>query len=345
MDSRIEEILKEKVGDPYEEVPLMSRIEILLDRLSSSTDSSAYAHSLELSINSQTYVLTATLKNTSDETLGTPQTIDLPLETMVVNGTYDNTTKKVILTLKNGNTVDFSVADLVEGLQSEITSTNKLNSDLVDDTNQNNKFVTTAEKTKIANALTSEEYNAGKTIPSGTTYTIDGTTYTVGNYAEVFNSYVYNKAIGNCSHAEGVGTTAIGNNSHAEGGSTTASGRSSHTEGSGTIAIGDNSHTEGLGTIASGNNSHAEGGSTIASSNNQHVQGKYNVEDSNSKYAFIIGNGTDYNNRSNAFAVDWDGKIYVNNAVTGVDVSNLATRLTAVETTIGNINAVLEEVL
>lgn len=34
MDSRIEEILKEKVGDDYKEVPLMSRIEVLLDRLS-----------------------------------------------------------------------------------------------------------------------------------------------------------------------------------------------------------------------------------------------------------------------------------------------------------------------
>ena len=128
---------------------------------------SAYAHSLELTINSQTYVLTATLKNTSGETLGTPQTIDLPLETMVVGGSYDDATKKVILTLKNGNTVDFSVADLVSGLQTEITSTNKLNSDLVDDTNQNNKFVTSAEKTKIANALTivTDEIEEGNMNP------------------------------------------------------------------------------------------------------------------------------------------------------------------------------------
>lgn len=116
----------------------------------SGDDGSAYAHSLELTINSQTYVLTATLKNKSGETLGTPQTIDLPLETMVVGGSYDDNTKKVILTLKNGNTVDFSVADLVSGLQTEITSTNKLNSDLINDTNQNNKFVTSSEKTQIA---------------------------------------------------------------------------------------------------------------------------------------------------------------------------------------------------
>lgn len=281
MYSRIEEILKEKVGDPYEEVPLMSRIEILLDRLGSgSGDSSEYAHSLELTINSQTYVLTATLKNTSGETLGTPQTIDLPLETMVVGGSYDDTTKKVVLTLKNGNTVDFSVADLVEGLQSEITSLNKLNSDLVDDTNQNNKFVTSAEKTKIADALTEEVYNAGKQVKTG------------NNIGEVFNNYTDNKASGSYSHAEG--------------GSTTASGIFSHAEGSFTIASGESSHAEGTGTIAA--------------SNRQHVQGEFNIEDSNNKFAFIIGNGTTAK-RSNALAVDWEGKIYVNNSGTGADIS------------------------
>lgn len=62
-------------------------------------------------------------------------------------------------------------------------------------------------------------------------------------------------------------------------------------------------------------------------SNNQHVQGKYNIEDTDSKYAFIIGNGTDSNNRSNAFAVDWEGKIYVNNSATGVDVSEINNKL------------------
>lgn len=83
----------------------------------------------------------------------------------------------------------------------------------------------------------------------------------------------------------------------------------SHSEGGGTSASGDNSHAEGGGTIASGAQSHAEGQSTISASPNQHVQGKYNVEDTESKYAFIIGNGTSNDNRSNAIAIDWDGNI------------------------------------
>ena len=144
---------------------------------------------------------------------------------------------------------------------------------------------------------------------------------------EVFNNYGFNTASGDSSHAEGGATTASGNYSHAEGWKTTASGNYSHAEGDSTTASGSHSHAEGINTTASGNFSHAEGSYTVASGDFQHVQGKSNVEDSNSKYAFIIGNGTDESNRSNAFSIDWNGKIYVNNATEGVDVSALTTTI------------------
>ena len=195
-----------------------------------------------------------------------------------------------------------------------------------------------------------DEYNAGKTVPQGTSVTIDGTTYTVSTGAEIFNNYNgckavglfshaegdSSKAIGSISHAEGTTTKASGNSSHAEGISTTASGNCAHSEGYGGNATGTNSHSEGNGCQASGNSSHAEGVGTIASqacshsegqwtkasSANQHVEGKYNVEDSQGKFAHIIGNGTADNARSNAFAVDWDGKIYTHNSNTGFDIQS-----------------------
>ena len=168
---------------------------------------------------------------------------------------------------------------------------------------------------------------------------------------EVFNDYSSNKAIGKNSHAEGYNTKAIGENSHAEGNGTTASGScshaegfwaiaasnsshaegantratgsASHAEGSDCIASGLWSHAEGLSTKASGRSSHAEGECTIAAGSCQHASGKYNLEDVNNKYAFIIGNGTDENNCSNAFAIDWDGNVYVGNSTVGVDVAAL----------------------
>lgn len=116
-------------------------------------DSVKYGSSLSLTIDNSTFVVTAQLKDQDNNNLGSSQTIDLPLESVVVNGSYDSDTKKVILTLQNGNTIEFSVADLVAGLQSEITASNKLDADLVDDSGSTNKFVSASEKNLINSAL------------------------------------------------------------------------------------------------------------------------------------------------------------------------------------------------
>lgn len=121
--------------------------------------STKYGASIAVSINTTDYKVTTTLKDQDGNTLGTAQVIDLPLESVVVNGSYDNTNKKIILTLQNGNTVDIPVGDLVAGLQTEITSTNKLSSDLVDDTNHTHKFVTSAQITKLNGIATGAEVN------------------------------------------------------------------------------------------------------------------------------------------------------------------------------------------
>ena len=97
---------------------------------------------------------------------------------------------------------------------------------------------------------------------------------------------------------QGFGNIATGESSHAEGDNTQAIGLFSHAEGLGTIAYGGRSHAEGQDTIASGSYSHAEGNQTIALADHQHVQGKYNAV-SSVPAAFIVGNGTDSENRSN----------------------------------------------
>ena len=74
------------------------------------------ASSIEMSIDNSTYVVSLKLKNAEGTQLGDTQTIDLPLESVVVNGAYDSTTKEVVLTLDNGSEIRFSVADLVSGL-------------------------------------------------------------------------------------------------------------------------------------------------------------------------------------------------------------------------------------
>lgn len=108
-----------------------------------------YAVNTSFTVDTSTYVLTLQLKDQNGNNLGTAQTVDLPLESVVVSGSYDDTNQKIVLTLENGSTIDIPVADLVAGLQSEITSTNKLDADLVDDSTSVNKFVTAAQRTQI----------------------------------------------------------------------------------------------------------------------------------------------------------------------------------------------------
>lgn len=74
--------------------------------------------STELTIDNETYVVTLKLK-AIDGSLLSSDSIDLPLESVVVNGTYDAETKTIVLTLQNGSTVNIPVGDLVDGLASQ----------------------------------------------------------------------------------------------------------------------------------------------------------------------------------------------------------------------------------
>lgn len=141
--------------------------------------------------------------------------------------------------------------------------------------------------------------------------------YEQGNNAKAIDLYSHaeganTKAIGAASHAEGYKTIARGDyshaegketqtldeNAHAEGGFTIAAAPYSHAEGQSTKAIRPASHAEGQNTEANGYASHAEGFYTIAQGDYQHVQGQWN-EPSPIQSAFIVGNGTDEDNRSN----------------------------------------------
>lgn len=126
--------------------------------------STKYGADIAMSIDSSTYVVTVGLKDQDGNALGTAKTIDLPLESVVVGGSYDAETKKVILTLQSGDTVEFSVADLIDGLQSEITAQNPLDADLVDDSTSTNKFTTAADITKLAGVETGAQVNDIETI-------------------------------------------------------------------------------------------------------------------------------------------------------------------------------------
>lgn len=123
------------------------------------------AKSLTLSVDPSTYVLTATLKDANGTVLSTP-TVDLPLETMVVDAAYDGTTKEIVLTLQNGTTPRFSVADLVSGLVA--TDTNFVNEQVLV-ANGNGKKAKSSGYTINPKNFDDTDYssdNEGTTIPT-----------------------------------------------------------------------------------------------------------------------------------------------------------------------------------
>ena len=158
--------------------------------------STKYGSTIDLAVDPDTYVVTATLKDQDGAALSS-DTIDLPLESVVVSGSYDNTNKKVILTLQSGSTVEFSVADLVSGLQTEITSTNKLSADLIKD-GTTNKTVTATEKSTwnskqdAINDLSTIRSNAEAGANAATTISSYGdiVTHNADEFAEAEHAHV-----------------------------------------------------------------------------------------------------------------------------------------------------------
>lgn len=121
----------------------------------------------------------------------------------------------------------------------------------------------------------------------------------VGSHAEGFNT----RAFSQYTHAEGYETSANGRYSHVEGRETkTVSGAlCAHAEGYKTGASGRYAHAEGYLSKAIGKASHASGIGSEAREEAQTVIGKYNTDSADA--LFIVGNGADEDNRSNAFEV------------------------------------------
>ena len=112
-----------------------------------------YATNIDVTIDNTNYQVTFQLKDQNNQNLGTAQTIDLPIESLVMNVEYDSVNDAIVITLQNGTTTSIPVSSLTSGLQPAITNANKLSADLVDDTNTAHKFIDSTQATRIADSV------------------------------------------------------------------------------------------------------------------------------------------------------------------------------------------------
>ena len=81
------------------------------------------ATQVELSLNGTTYELTAKLKDKNGNVISESTAVDLPLEELVVGGSYDKTSKNIILHLKNETDIPIELDDLTDDLVSTPSAT------------------------------------------------------------------------------------------------------------------------------------------------------------------------------------------------------------------------------
>lgn len=185
-------IIREKQLEKFKsELPKMPDVSNFITKdvndLTNYTLSVDEASVIKLSMNNTTYVLTIQLLNSKGEEVS-KDTIDFPLETMVVDANYDSTNKKIVLTLKNGATTSFSVADLVSGLatQSALNTTNTNVTNLTTrvgtaETNITNLQKNKADSSSLSNYVPTTRKINNKALSADITLTQDdvgdGTTY------------------------------------------------------------------------------------------------------------------------------------------------------------------------
>ena len=95
------------------------------------TNVDAAGHKLNVSMDTTDYVLTLKLLDKNENVIDI-KSVDLPLEELVISGSYDATNKKIVLTLKSGDTIDIPVSNLLTGLvnSSRKVGTNDLSQDI-----------------------------------------------------------------------------------------------------------------------------------------------------------------------------------------------------------------------
>ena len=212
---------------------------------------------------------------------------------------------------RKDSSVDWQVAHL--GFGSALTESGS---------NQNRPYFTLGER-RDDYPIGAYSLVAGHGAATGASATALNSSFARGTDSHSEGSYTVASGYG--SHAEGFtdhtvssdglvirsGITASGDGSHAEGYASSPSGQSDYD----ITASGIGSHAEGYAVgpygnvVASGDGSHAQNAGTKALSDFQTAIGRCNEEDSNDTYAFIIGNGADNSNRSNALTVDWAGNV------------------------------------
>lgn len=102
----------------YDDSDLVKKIDNINGNFKNYSLITETGNKLDLTIDSKTYIMTLKLKDKDDNILSTGS-VDLPIESMIINVTYDNDNEKLTFTLQNGSVIDVPLDSLISGLVNE----------------------------------------------------------------------------------------------------------------------------------------------------------------------------------------------------------------------------------
>ena len=162
---------------------------------------------------------------------------------------------------------------------------------------------------------------------------LSGFSMAFGDYSHVEGTG--NLALGLASHAQGYSAVALGDYSFASGIMVAARNIGAIATGNINIADGEYSSTFGGGNCAYGDYSCIFGENNKAYGDHSFIIGKFANTFENDNLAFVVGNGTGPSDRSNAFAIDWDGNAFVKTRLTAADAT-ITNGLSVTDIEVGN---------
>ena len=184
----------------YDDSDLVKKIDDINNNLKNYSLITETGNKLDLTIDSTTYIMTLKLKDKDDNVLSTGS-VDLPIESMIINVTYNNDNEKLTFTLQNGSVIDVPLDSLISGLVNE-TDLKTILKDYAKTTDVPTKVSELANDSNyVKNTDYAEENKAGviKTnIPFyATAVTSDGILYatprTLEQYAALNNTGIISK--------------------------------------------------------------------------------------------------------------------------------------------------------
>ena len=118
----VKDYLEEKINENTKTIcENADAIEEINDNLLKYSLINETGNKIQLLMDTSTYKIKAILKDKNNNTIDTSNEIDLPMESVVLNVTYNSTDKELVITLQNGSITRVPLRSLISGLVNEDT--------------------------------------------------------------------------------------------------------------------------------------------------------------------------------------------------------------------------------